>query len=49
VTDLNPEQEPIVPNFEKCGRCGADAEEHCSWDPADGWCCNACGGCDSDE
>jgi hypothetical protein len=38
-----------TPDFDKCARCGADAEEFCSWDPADGWCCRNCGGCDSDE
>lgn len=40
---------PIFPDFDKCANCGADAKEHCSWDQADGWCCNVCGACDSDE
>lgn len=37
------------PDFEKCARCGADAKKNCWWEPADGWCCANCGGCDSDE
>lgn len=33
---------------DECARCGAGREQ-LAYDVVDGWCCRACGGCDSDE